>query len=241
MVGSTPAPRTMLGVLFNTVVVFIGSLIGLILGRKIPIQLQNTLIHILGLIVIVLGIKMALGTQNFIIPLFSMLIGVILGELLKLDELLTSNVTKLIKKISFSSNHKDIAQVCITASLLFCGGPMTIFGSIEAGLTGNNKTLILKGILDGVTAIPLAASLGKGVIFGSITVFIIESLLVILAGFMKDLFTVIIVNEMTAVGGLLLIVIGLNMMKINKEIKTINLIPAVFIVPLIVNLVHFFP
>ena len=238
-VGSTPTLRTMIGVIFNTTVVFIGCLVGLKLGKKIPTQLQNTLINLLGLIVIVLGVKMALGTKNFIIPMLSILVGATFGELIKLDELITNNLTKLLKKISFS-NHKEIIQTFITASLLFCGGPMTIFGSIEAGLTGKNQTLIIKGILDGITAIPLAASLGKGVIFGSITIFMMQSILVVLAGLLRNFFTIFLVNEITVVGGLLLMVIGLNMMKINKEIKSINLIPSVFAVPLIVSLVSFF-
>ena len=239
-VGSTPTPRTMIGTIINTILVFVGGAIGLKLGKKIPDKFHQALIGILALIVIFLGIKISLETKNVLLVIFSLLLGGCLGELLNLDSQHIQVITKLVNRFTFIEKDKNFNQALITASLMFCGGPMTIFGSIEAGLTGNNQTLIIKAILDGVTAIPLAASLGTGVIFSTIVVFLIQSSLVILAGLFKHIFTQTLVTEMTSVGGILLLTIGLSMFRINKKIKPINLVPSVFIAPIILSLINFF-
>ena len=238
--GSTPALRTMIGTIINTILVFVGGTIGFKLGKKIPEKIHQILIGILALIVIFLGIKMSLRTKNIFLVLFSLLLGGCLGELFGLDNRLNQGLIKLFNKSPFIEKDKNFSQALIAASLIFCGGPMTIFGSIEAGITGNNQTLIVKAILDGITAIPLAASLGVGVIFSTVVVFLLQSFLVILAGLFKHFFTSIMVTEITSVGGLLLLIIGLTMLSINKKIKPINLIPALFMVPLMVSLVNFF-
>lgn len=230
----------MIGTIINTILVFVGGVIGLKVGKKIPDKFQQSLIGILALIVIFLGIKMSLETKNVSLVISSLLLGGCLGELFNLDNRLNRILTKLVNKFSFIEKDKNFSQALITASLMFCGGPMTIFGSIEAGLTGNNQTLIIKAILDGITAIPLAASLGTGVIFSTIVIFLLQSSLVILAGLFKHFFTPILVAEMTSVGGVLLLTIGLSMLEINKKIKPINLIPAVFIAPIILSLINFF-
>jgi len=110
----------------------------------------------------------------------------------------------------------------------------------EIRVDGNNQTLIIKAILDGITAVPLAASLGNGVIFSTIVVFLLQSSLVILAGLLKNILTPALVMEMTSVGGILLLTIGMSMFGINKKIKPINLVPAVFIAPIILSLIKFF-
>ena len=239
-VGSTPTLRTMLGTIINTILVFVGSVIGLKVGKKMPDKFHQALIGILALIVIFLGIKMSLETKNVLLIISSLLLGGCLGELINLDNRLNQELTKLVNKFPFIEKDKNFSQALITASLMFCGGPMAIFGSIEAGLTGNNQTLIIKAILDGITAIPLAASLGTGVIFSTIVVFLLQTSLVILAGLFKHFFTPILVTEMTSVGGILLLTIGLSMFGINKKIKPINLIPAIFILPIIFSLINFF-
>lgn len=230
----------MIGTIINTVLVFAGGVIGLKVGKKIPGKFQQSLIGILALIVIFLGIKMSLETKNVLLVISSLLLGGCLGELFNLDNRLNQILTKLVNKFSFIEKDKNFSQALITASLMFCGGPMTIFGSIEAGLTGNNQTLIIKAILDGVTAIPLAASLGSGVIFSTIVVFLLQSFLVVLAGLFKHFFTPILVTEMSSVGGILLLTIGLSMLGVNKKIKPINLVPAVLIAPVILSLINFF-
>lgn len=239
-VGSTPTPRTMIGTIINTILVFVGGAIGLKVGKKIPDKFQQSLMGILALIVIFLGIKMSLETKNALIIISSLLLGGCLGELLDLDNRLNQGLTNLVNRFTFIEKDKNFSQALITASLMFCGGPMMIFGSIEAGVTGNNQTLIIKAILDGITAVPLAASLGNGVIFSTIVVFLLQSSLVILAGLLKNILTPALVMEMTSVGGILLLTIGMSMFGINKKIKPINLVPAVFIAPIILSLIKFF-
>lgn len=230
----------MIGTIINTILVFVGGVIGLKVGKKIPDKFHQALIGILALIVIFLGIKMSLETKNVFLVILSLLIGGCLGELLELDNCLNQGLTKLVNRFPFIEKDKNFSQALITASLMFCGGPMAIFGSIQAGLTGNNQTLIIKAILDGITAIPLAASLGTGVIFSTVIIFFLQTSLVILAGLFKHFFTPMLVIEMTSVGGLLLLTIGLTMLGINKKIKPINLIPAIFFVPFIISLFNFF-
>ena len=215
-VGSTPTPRTMIGTIINTILVFVGGAIGLKVGKKIPDKFQQSLMGILALIVIFLGIKMSLETKNALIIISSLLLGGCLGELLDLDNRLNQGLTNLVNRFTFIEKDKNFSQALITASLMFCGGPMMIFGSIEAGVTGNNQTLIIKAILDGITAVPLAASL------------------------LKNILTPALVMEMTSVGGILLLTIGMSMFGINKKIKPINLVPAVFIAPIILSLIKFF-
>jgi len=230
----------MIGTIINTILVFVGSAIGLKVGKKMSDSFHQTLIGILALIVIFLRIKMSLETKNMTVLIFSLLLGGCLGELFKIDNRLNRGLTILVNKFPSINKDKNFSQAFITACLMFCGGPMTIFGAINAGLTGNDQTLIIKSILDGITAIPLAASLGTGVLFSTLVVFILQSFLVILAGSFKQFITPGLVTEITSVGGILLLTIGLSMFGVNKMIKPINLIPALFVVPILLPIIHIF-
>jgi len=180
----------------------------------------------LGLSVIVLGTSMAIKTQNFIILIFSIVIGGIVGELLNIDKSL-NNFAMFIKKKTKSKEGKFI-QGFVTAFLIFCVGSLTIMGAIEEGVNGNPDLLYTKSMLDLFTAIALSSVLGVGVLFSIIPLFLFQGLLTLGALFISRFLTDFVINEISAVGGVLIIGIGLNHLKIQK-IKLINLLPAILI------------
>ena len=180
----------------------------------------------LGLSVIVLGTSMAIKTQNFIILIFSIVIGGIVGELLNIDKSL-NNFAMFIKKKTKSKEGKFI-QGFVTAFLIFCVGSLTIMGAIEEGVNGNPDLLYTKSMLDLFTAIALSSVLGVGVLFSIIPLFLFQGLLTLGALFISRFLTDLVINEISAVGGVLIIGIGLNHLKIQK-IKLINLLPAILI------------
>lgn len=218
----------MLGTILNTILVFIGGSIGFLFGKKIPERIHKSIINIFGVIVIFLGFQMASTTKNIFLVIISLLCGSFCGEIIHLESKINFSIDK-ITKCFIKTNNKAISQSIVTSILIFCTGPMTILGSINAGLTGDNKLLFIKSILDGATAIFLAASLGIGVVFSAGLVFIIQTTLVISASLLKDVLTVSIVNEISAVAGLIIFTIGLNLLEI-KRIKSINLLPSVIFI-----------
>ena len=236
--GSTPALRTMIGIILDTILVFFGGLVGLKLGKIIPERVHHGLMNIFGVIVIFIGIQMALETKNLIIVFISLIIGVIFGELINLERKVNSIVSIVLKR--FLNNHnKLLSEALVTSFLIFCGGPMTILGTIKAGLSGDNQILFIKSILDGATAIPLAMSLGVGVVASTPLVFFFQLILFILSGFLKNILVPSIIIKMTAVAGLIILTIGLNILEI-KKLKTINILPSVVFVIIFQSLINIF-
>lgn len=228
----------MLGIILDTILVFLGGIIGLKLGRVIPERVHRGLMSVFGVIVIFIGIQMALETKNLIIVFISLIIGVIVGELINLEGKVNSIVSMFLKR--FLNNHnKLLSEALVTSFLIFCGGPMTILGTIKAGLSGDNQILIVKSILDGATAVPLAMSLGVGVVVSTPLVFFFQLILFILSGFLKHILTPSVVTEMTAIAGLIILTIGLNILEI-KKIKTINILPSVVFVTIFQSLINIF-
>jgi uncharacterized membrane protein YqgA involved in biofilm formation len=235
------------GTLINVSAVVIGGTLGTLLGNRLPEKMRQTVLHGLGLMVLVVGISMALTTRNILIPLFSILIGGILGEALAIDDglhKLGNWVEARFMRRSDTAGDQvgggTIAAGFITASLVFCVGPLSILGSIQDGLMGDHTLLTLKSILDGFTAMALAASLGAGVILSAGTVLVYQGGLSLLAlAFGASLGGVARqtpwVVEMTATGGVIILSIAFLLLDI-KRIRTANLLPAVLIAPLIVLL-----
>ncbi len=230
----------MTGTLINVGAVIVGGLAGTALGNRLPEKMRTTVLQGLGLITLTIGVTMAISTRNVLIPLFSILIGGILGELLRIEAALEHFGQWSEARLGrlFGGTQSTFAQGFITASLVFCVGPMTILGSIQDGLMGDYTLLAVKSLMDAFAAMALAASLGAGVMLSAATVLVYQGALSFAAG----LFGVALggvtrttpwVIEMTATGGVVILSIAFILLDI-KRIRAANLLPAVFIAPLIV-------
>ena len=216
----------MFATIVNTIAIILGSLCGLILKGGIPPAYRVTLMQAIGLAVVLIGLQGAFKTDHLLLVIFSLVLGSVCGELLKIESRLENTGQWLEKK--FSKTGNEIAIGFVTASLIFCVGSMAIVGSMESGLAGNYQTLYAKSVLDGIVSIILASTLGVGVIFSSISVLIYQGFITLLASSLKTLLTPETINEMSAVGGLLIMAIGINLLEI-KKIRVGNMLPAIFV------------
>jgi uncharacterized membrane protein YqgA involved in biofilm formation len=223
----------LLGTIVNTVSIIVGSLIGLSFKGKIPEKYSQTIMHGIGLAVVLIGIKTALNTDAILIVIISFVIGSIIGELIRIEDRLDQFGNWIGKKIS--KNSTGISKGFVTASLLYCVGAMAIIGSMESGLTGNHQTLFAKSILDGIGSVIFASTLGIGVIFSAVSVFIYQGIITLTASSIKPFLLPEVVSQMSAVGGLLIFAIGLGLLEI-KKIKIGNMLPAIF-VPLVYQVI----
>ena len=223
----------MLGTIVNTMSIIVGSLIGLSFKGKIPEKYSQTIMHGIGLAVVLIGIKTALNTDAILIVIISFVIGSIIGELIRIEDRLDQFGNWIGKKIS--KNSTGISKGFVTASLLYCVGAMAIIGSMESGLTGNHQTLFAKSILDGIGSVIFASTLGIGVIFSAVSVFIYQGIITLTASSIKPFLLPEVVSQMSAVGGLLIFAIGLGLLEI-KKIKIGNMLPAIF-VPLVYQVI----
>lgn len=219
----------MLGTIINSSAIAIGSLLGVMLNKGIKEEYKNTIMDGVALIVILIGIMGALDTENIILMTISIVIGSIIGEALKIEKKLDNLGNSLEKK--FGKGDSNFSKGFVTASLVFCVGAMAIVGALESGLQGNHSTLFAKSIIDGISSVIFASTLGIGVGFSAVAVFIYQGIITLLASSIKDLLTPEAINEMSAVGGLLISAIGINILGL-KKIKVGNMLPAIFI-PLI--------
>lgn len=220
----------MIGTIVNIVAVIIGSSIGLIIHKKLPERLVKVTFQVLGLFTILLGIKMALESQNLLILIFSLLLGSLLGSGLKLNDGLEKQTEKLNKR--FGGKDQSFNKGLITAFLLFCVGSMTILGAIEEGMNDNPELLLIKSLMDGFSSIALTVAFGIGVMFSVIPLLIFQGGLTILAMWLGSFFPEIYITEITAVGGIILLGLGLNLLEITK-IKLIDLLPAILVSPIL--------
>lgn len=219
----------MFGTIINCIMVIVGSLIGLIFKKGLPERLGNTVMHGLALCVMYIGISGAFETNNVLISIISIAFGATIGELLNLDEKLNILGAKIEKLFNHNNNNDvTIAQGFVTASLLFCVGAMAIVGSIQSGMSGNHETLLAKSLMDGISSIVLSSTLGIGVMFSSILIFLYQGAITICSNFASILLNDAVIAEMTASGSLLIIGLSLNMLGVTK-LKIMNYIPAVFI------------
>ncbi len=216
----------MLGTIVNAGAIILGSLLGCIFKNFIPEKYAESLLKGVALAVIIIGIKLGLQGENLILLVISILVGTLIGEMLGIENRLDKLGEKLENK--FFNSNTGLAKGFVTCTLIYCIGSMAIVGSIQSGLTGNHEILYTKSVLDGITAITMASTLGIGVLLSSVSVFIYQGTITLLAGVLKSILTEVTVNEMTAVGGVLIMAIGLNFLDI-KRIKVGNMLPAVFI------------
>lgn len=236
----------MVGTILNVITVAIGSALGLIIGDRLPKNTQTSVITGLGLVTLVVGISNAMLSGNIIIPLISLIVGVMIGEWVNiqkgLDELGGWLQAWIAKRTTADSatTETDTASArerfingFVTASLVFCIGPLTFVGSIQDGISGNYELLAIKAVLDGFAALAFAASLGVGVSFSIITIIILQGSLALLGRLAGEVMTEAMINEMSSAGGIMLIGLSLILLDI-KQPRMANYLPALFIAPLIV-------
>lgn len=219
----------MLGTIVNSLAIVAGSLLGLLFSRGIAENYKEIILSGVGLSVLLIGMKSALVSNDMMVVIFSVILGALLGEALKIEKNLEELGMFLERKVSAkSSDSKSFARGFVTASLVFCVGSMAIIGSLESGLTGNHQTLFAKSVLDGVTSVIFASTMGLGVMFSAVAVLFYQGLITLTAVFMKNFLVPQTIEQMTSVGGLLIMAIGFNMLKITT-IRVGNLIPAIFL------------
>ena len=228
----------MLGVIVNVITVILGSLIGLLFKKGIPEKVSAAAMTGLGVCTLYIGISGSLCGENVLIIIASVVLGVITGTLLDIDGAINKLAKKVETKFKKQDGTSSVAEGIVTATLLFCVGSMTVTGSIQAGLTGDNSVLITKATLDFVSSMMLASSLGFGVLLSSISVLVIQGGLVLLAGLIAPFMSTGAIAEMTCTGSILIIMIGTNLMGITK-IKVADFLPAIIYAPIIYNIMNF--
>ncbi len=227
----------MLGVIVNVITVILGSCIGLLFKKGIPQKVSNAAMVGLGVCTLYIGISGSLCGENTLIIIASVVLGVISGTLLDIDGAINKLARNVETKFKRDSQTVSLAEGLVTATLLFCVGSMTITGSIQAGMTGDNSVIITKAALDFVSSMMLASSLGFGVLLASVSVLVIQGGLVLLAEFIAPFMSTGVINEMTCIGSILIIMIGTNLMGITK-IKVADFLPAIIYAPIIYNIVN---
>jgi len=233
------------GTLLNVATVLIGGTLGLIFGARVPERLKATVVTGMGLFVMAIGIQMFLKTENSLIVLGALLIGALLGEWWRIEDGLQA-LGQILEK-QFSKNNDDgeepsskFVRGFLTASLLFCVGPLAILGSIQDGLTGNYNLLAVKSALDGFASLAFASTLGPGVLFSAVMVLVYQGGISLLAAQLNAIATPSMMNEMTAAGGVILIGLSISSLLDIKKIRIGNFLPALVIAPLIVWILSLF-
>jgi len=224
--------KELFGTIVNTLAIIAGSLAGLILKGGIPQRYMETVMQSIGLAVMLIGLKSALNCNDLLLVIFSLAIGSVIGELIDIEAWLERLGQWLESR--FSSTGGGIAKGFVAASLLFCVGSMAIVGSMESGLTGNHQTLFAKSVLDGVSSVIFASSLGLGVVFSAGSVFVYQGFITLTASLIKPFLIPEVIAQMSGVGGVLITAVGINMLEI-KKIKAGNMLPAIFM-PLVYDI-----
>lgn len=218
----------MKGTIVNVLAIFLGCSVGLILKSKFPEKIEKIIMQVLGLASLLIGMQMAIKADNILLVIFSLVIGGVIGEIIDIEAGLERFGERIKRKFKSNNNSERFVEGFLIASLLYCVGSMTIMGAIKEGLSGNPDILYAKSLLDGVTSIAFTAAMGTGVLFSAIPVFLYQGGITLLARAIKDFLSPEIINEMTAVGGILIWGIGFGLLGI-KKIKVGNLLPAILV------------
>lgn len=231
--------ENMFGVFVNVITVMAGSLVGLLFKKGIPERVSNAAMIGLGACTLYIGISGSLCGENVLILIGSVVLGAISGTLMDIDGAINRFAQKVESRFQKGDKQVSVAQGLISSTLLFCVGSMTVTGSIQAGLTGDHSILITKAMLDLVSSMMLASSLGIGVLLSAVSVLVIQGGLVLLAGVIAPFMNAGAINEMTCTGSLLIVMIGTNLMGITK-IKVADYLPAILFSPVIYNIISLF-
>ena len=220
------------GTLLNAATVLVGGVVGTVVGDRLPERLRENVVRGVGLFVTAMGVKFAIDTTNLLFMLGAILLGGIIGSLIGVDARLNQLGETLQQRFARGS-ASTMAEAFVTASIVFCVGPLTFLGSIQNGLTGDATLLSVKSVLDGFTAIALAATLGWGVLLTVPLILIYQGGLAVGASLFAGILSDLQLREMSAVGGLLLMGVGLKLLAI-RDIKVADFLPAIIVSPLVV-------
>ena len=224
------------GTLLNAGTVLIGGLLGTFLGDRLPERIREQVVRGVGLFTLAMGAKFALETSNLLYLLGSILAGGILGALWGVDARLSALGAALQRRFAAPGRSTTVAEAFVTGSIVFCVGPLTFLGSIQNGLSGNADLLVIKSVLDGFTAMALAATLGWGVLLTIAVILVYQGGLALGASALAGLLSEAQLIEMNAVGGLLILGVGLKLLSI-RDVKVADFLPAILVAPLLVAIV----
>lgn len=234
----------MIAALVNAVAILVGSLIGLQLKDKVKPELTHPVMVAVGLCTLVIGLDNSFKTSNILIVIISLALGTFLGEYLRIQQKLEVFSERLSSKVGKRQQDNLFSQGFISASLLFCVGAMAVIGSIDAGVSKNYQTIFSKSIMDFIASIILSSTFGMGVAFSSVAVLLYQGGLTLFARILAPYLNTMLINELSAVGGIMLLGTAVNILKLKEEsIFVMNMMPSlimpVFIMPL-VNIINSF-
>ncbi|WP_035618437.1 DUF554 domain-containing protein [Lacticigenium naphthae] len=216
------------GVIVNTIAIFVGGTIGLFINKGLPKKLEKALMQALALSAMYIGMTGLFSGQNTLSIILSLVLGTIIGEIIDLDAKILHLGQKLEEK--FPSKDKDVSfsKGFVMASLILAVGALSIVGSLQSGLTGDHSILYTKAVMDGVTSLVLASSLGKGVLFSGFLVFAYQGSITLFAGVLDSILTDPMIQDINAIGSILIFALGLNILGVTN-LKIMNFVPAVFV------------
>src|SRR5215207_8929725 len=223
--------RVGIGTAMNVVAVLVGGSIGTLVGAKLPEAMRRTAMQAIGIVTLLVGIANFLEYDNPLVPLVSVVAGLVVGELLGIEDGLRRLGDNLEKR--FSRGESPVSRAFVTTSLLFCVGPLTVIGSLEDGLTGDYSLLALKSALDFIAALAFASVLGWGVLLSAGIVLLVQGTLTLSAGLLEGVVTEPMIGATTATGGVLILGLGLVLLEL-KEVRVANMLPALLVAPLLV-------
>ena len=221
----------MLGVIVNTIAVLLGSTVGLFCKRAIPEKITKAIMLAIGLCTIYIGVSGTLDGENTLVLILSMVFGTAAGTAMDLDRRITQLGELLNRRFQRADGSVSLTEGFVTGSLLFCVGAMTIVGSLNAGLRDDNEMLFTKSLLDLISSCMLSVSLGIGVLFSAVFVFVFQGALVLLAQFLAPVLSAAAIAEITCAGSLMILALGLNLIGLTK-FKVVNFLPALIFAPL---------
>ena len=226
----------MLGVIVNTIAVIVGSLLGLIFHKAVPERIVKAVMVGIGLCTVYIGISGMLKGENTLILIISLVIGAIIGTLLDIDGAINRVGDSLTRRLGKKGKTSSLTEGFVTASLLFCIGALTIVGSLNSGLTGDHEMIFTKSLLELISAIMLSASLGIGVLFSAAFVFVFQGAIVMLATTLQPFLISHAIAELTCVGSVIILALGLNILGITR-IKVANYLPAIIDAPILAQFI----
>ena len=220
----------MLATVINVILVLVGSAVGLLFKNLISESLTSALIRALNLCVLGIGVSSLTGTRDMLCVIVCMVAGTMIGNAVDIDRRLEGAGDLLKARLIKGDSNSRFTEGFVTAFLLYCVGAMAITGSIEAGLNHNYKIIISKGVLDGVTSVSFAATMGIGVAFSAVPMLLYQGGITLLAGWVGPYLPEAVITEMSAVGGALIVALAINMLELGREkIKVGNMLPAMFL------------
>lgn len=226
------------GTAINVVAVLVGGSIGTFVGARLPEGMRETAMQAIGIVTLLVGVSNFMEFGNPLVPLVSVILGLLVGELLDINGALKRFGDYLERR--FSKGESPVSRAFVTTSLLFCVGPLTVIGSLEDGLTGDYSLLALKSTLDFIAALTFASVLGWGVLLSAGTVLVVQGALTFGAGFLDPLVTDAMISATTATGGILIVGLGLMLLDL-KEVRVVNMLPALLFAPVLISAAPLWP